>query len=134
VIPKAENRLSQAIMLKPRSTRDTDRCACADPKPKSEFSKWRTPVMKIAPALIAVVIGGMMATTSEPAHAVVYCQYTNYPANCIARPGVVLGARPVARAAVARAAVTPGVGAAGIGVRRGTVGNRGGPVNRVGRR
>jgi len=37
---------------------------------------------------------------------------------------------PVARAAV----VTPGVGAPGVGVRAGTPMNRGGPVNRVGRR
>jgi hypothetical protein len=30
--------------------------------------------------------------------------------------------------------VTPGVGAPGVGVRAGTPMNRGGPVNRVGRR
>ena len=34
----------------------------------------------------------------------------------------------------ARAVVTPGVGAPGVGVRPGTPMNRGGPVNRVGRR
>jgi hypothetical protein len=85
---------------------------------------------RIALALFAVLTGGMgtMVATSEPAHAVVYCTYIDYPANCVARPGVVLRARPVARA------VTPGVGAPGVGVRRGTVGNRGGPVNRRGRR
>ena len=33
-----------------------------------------------------------------------------------------------------RAVVTPGVGAPGVGVRPGTLMNRGGPVNRVGRR
>ncbi len=86
--------------------------------------------MKNALALVAALtaIGGMAVTTSEPAHAVVYCQYINYPASCVARPGVVLRARPVARAA------TVGVGAPGVGVRAGTPTNRGGPVDRVGRR
>ena len=80
-----------------------------------------------------LAIGGVAATTSEPAHAVVYCTYIGYPANCVARPGVVLRARPVARAATVGAA-TVGVGAPGVGVRRGTPANRGGPVNRAGRR
>ncbi len=62
------------------------------------------------------------ALSSGPAAAVVYCQYIDYPPSCIARPGVVLRPRPVARAA-AREAVRPG-----------TPMNRGGPVNRVGRR
>ena len=86
--------------------------------------------MRKALALFAALtaIGGMAATTSEPAHAVIYCQYVNYPVNCVARSGVVLRARPVARAA------TVGVGAPGVGVRPGTPANRGGPVNRVGRR
>ena len=76
--------------------------------------------MKYALTLFAVLIGGIggvAVTTSGPAHAVVYCQYIGYPANCVARPGVLLVARPVARAAV-----------------RGTSTNRGGPVDRVGRR
>ncbi|MCG2624988.1 hypothetical protein L6654_00015 [Bradyrhizobium sp. WYCCWR 13023] len=59
-----------------------------------------------------------MGASAEKAGAVVYCTYVDYPANCVARPGVVLRPRPVARQAV--------VGA-------GTV-NRGGPVNRAGRR
>ena len=56
--------------------------------------------------------------SSEPAGAVVYCQYVNYPPSCVARPGVVLRPRPVARAAV----------------RANTVGspNINGGVNRVG--
>jgi hypothetical protein len=76
--------------------------------------------MKYSLTLVAVLIGGIggvTMTTSGPAHAVVYCQYIDYPASCVARPGVRLVARPVARG-VARA---------------GTV-NRGGPVNRAGRR
>ena len=49
-------------------------------------------------------------------------------ANCVAKAGVRLVARPVARAE------TPGVGAPGVGVLRATPTNRGGPVDRVGRR
>ena len=77
--------------------------------------------MKYALTLIAVLIGGIggvAVTSSSPANAVVYCQYINYPANCVARLGVRLVARPVARAAV----------------RTGTPTNRGGPVDRAGRR
>lgn len=67
----------------------------------------------------------------QPADAVVYCQYVGYPKGCVARPGVVL--RPVPAGVAVRAA-TPGVGAPGVGVRPGTPMNRGGPVNRAGRR
>ena len=76
--------------------------------------------MKYSLTLFAVLIsgiGGAGVTASGPAHAVVYCQYIDYPASCVARPGVRLVARPVARSAA----------------RAGTV-NRGGPVNRAGRR
>ncbi|WP_354108924.1 hypothetical protein [Bradyrhizobium sp. S3.12.5] len=65
---------------------------------------------------------GFVFASPESANAVVYCQYVDYPAHCVARPGVALGVRPVARAA-AREAVRPG-----------TPTNRGGPVDRVGRR
>jgi len=51
-----------------------------------------------------------------PAEAVVYCQYVSYPAGCVARAGVVLRPRPVARAAV----------------RHNAGGNMNGGVNRVG--
>ncbi len=87
--------------------------------------------MKAALVTVAVLIGsigGMALTTSGPAHAVVYCQYIDYPSNCVVRPGVRLVARPAVRAA------TVGVGAPGVGVRPGTPANRGGPVNRAGRR
>ena len=79
--------------------------------------------MKYALTLFAVVTGGIAAltvTTSAPAQAQTYCQYINYPANCIVRPGVRLVARPIARGAAAARA-------------DGAV-NRGGPVNRAGRR
>ena len=51
-----------------------------------------------------------------PAKAVVYCQYVEYPVGCVARAGVVLRPRPVARAAV----------------RHNVGGNANGGVNRVG--
>src|SRR6266436_4002074 len=76
--------------------------------------------MKVSIALSALLITGFVAASTEKASAVVYCQYVEYPAGCIVRPGVVLGPRPVARAA-AREAVRPG-----------TPENRGGPVDRVG--
>lgn len=84
--------------------------------------------MKLSVTLLAMSIGMIMGNTGE-VRAVVYCQYVNYPVGCIAAPGVVLRPRPVARAAAA-----PGVGARGVGVRPGTPMNRGGPVNRAGRR
>jgi hypothetical protein len=66
-----------------------------------------------------------LSMTAEPANAIVYCKTVGVPQGCVARP-----VAPVAR----RAVMTPGVGAAGVGVRPGTPMNRGGPVNRVGRR
>jgi hypothetical protein len=72
------------------------------------------------------LIGGQ-----QPADAAVYCKYVGVPKGCVVKPGVVL--RPAPAAATVRA-VTPGVGAPGVGVRAGTPMNRGGPVNRVGRR
>jgi hypothetical protein len=84
--------------------------------------------MKRLIALSALFVAGLGTATIETADAaVVYCRYIGYPAGCVVRPGVVLVPRPVARAVV-----TPGVGA--VGVRPGTPMNRGGPVNRVGRR
>jgi hypothetical protein len=75
--------------------------------------------MKLSIALAAaLLITGFVAASTEKASAVVYCQYVEYPAGCIVRPGVVLRPRPAARAVV----------------RPGTPMNRGGPVNRVGRR
>jgi hypothetical protein len=54
--------------------------------------------------------------SSAPAHAVIYCSYVGYPVGCVARAGVVLRPRPVARAAV----------------RHNVGGNMNGGVNRVG--
>ena len=79
----------------------------------------KLPIGLAAAALLAT---GFVSATPKPASAVIYCTYVGYPAGCIARAGVVLRPRPVARAA-AREAVRPG-----------TPMNCGGPVNRVGRR
>ncbi len=78
--------------------------------------------LSIALAATALLAAGFMTAGTEKAGAVVYCTYVGYPAGCVARAGVVLHPRPVARAA-ARGAVLPG-----------TPMNRGGPVNRAGRR
>ncbi|WP_249159017.1 hypothetical protein [Bradyrhizobium tropiciagri] len=79
--------------------------------------------LTFAGVALSTALGFVGATvTSKPASAVIYCQYVGYPVGCVARAGVVLRPRPVARAA-AREAVRPG-----------TPMNRGGPVNRVGRR
>ena len=79
--------------------------------------------MKISLTLSALLIAGFMTVIAGPASAVVYCQYVDYPVGCSVRAGVVLRPRPVARAVA-----TPGVGAVGTPM------NRGGPVDRVGRR
>ena len=63
-------------------------------------------------------LAGMTLTPAPADAAVVYCTYVGYPTGCVARAGVVLRPRPVARAAV----------------RAGTVSrtNLNGGVNRVG--
>ncbi|MGY8633125.1 hypothetical protein RAD15_11680 [Bradyrhizobium sp. 14AA] len=62
-----------------------------------------------------------VALSPTPAEAVVYCQYVDYPPSCVARAGVVLRPRPVARAAV-RAGTASGTNLNGgvnrVGVRR----------------
>ncbi|MEW6150726.1 MAG: hypothetical protein ACOY3N_11840 [Bradyrhizobium sp.] len=78
--------------------------------------------------IMALAGAAMVSLGTSPAQAVVYCKTVGVPKGCVVRPTaavVVAPGAPVARAAVA----TPGVG-----VRAGTPMNRGGPVNRVGRR
>jgi hypothetical protein len=67
--------------------------------------------------IAASVLLGLAGVTlsSKPASAI-YCTYVGYPAGCVARAGVVLHPRPVARAAV----------------RHNAGGNMNGGVNRVG--
>ena len=78
--------------------------------------------MKLSIAWLALLVTAFITASTEKASAVVYCTYTGYPSGCVVRPGAVLTTRPVGRA-VAREAVRPG-----------TPMNRGGPVNRAGRR
>ena len=58
-----------------------------------------------------------VTVSSEPAGAVIYCTYVGYPQGCIARPGVVLRPRPVARAVTASPTNRNG-GVNRVGVRR----------------
>jgi hypothetical protein len=85
--------------------------------------------MKLSFVLSALLGMGLGMISAEKADAVVYCQYIDYPVGCVVKAGVVLRPRPVARAVV-----TPGVGAPGVGAPPGTPTNRGGPVDRAGRR
>jgi hypothetical protein len=68
--------------------------------------------------IAASVLLGLAGVTlnPSPAMAIVYCSYVGYPHGCVARAGVVLRPRPVARAAV----------------RHNAGGNLNGGVNRVG--
>ena len=75
--------------------------------------KSATVVGIVASALLGLA---SLALNPAPAKAVVYCQYVEYPVGCVARAGVVLRPRPVARAAV----------------RHNAGGNANGGVNRVG--
>jgi hypothetical protein len=70
-----------------------------------DCSKIKEAEMKLSIALSALLITWFVAASTEKANAVVYCQYVEYPAGCIVKPGVVLRPRPVAGAVVA-----PGVG------------------------
>ena len=76
-------------------------------------------------AVASFALGGVGSAQA----AVVYCKTVGVPKGCAVRPTpVAVVATPV----VGVGAV--GVGAPGVGVRPGTPMNRGGPVNRVGRR
>ena len=78
-------------------------------------------------AVASFTLGGVGSAQA----AVVYCKTVGVPKGCVVRP------TPVATAVVATPVVgvgRVGVGAPGVGVRPGTPMNRGGPVNRVGRR
>ena len=81
---------------------------------RKHFSIKAATVAGIAASALLGLTG--LTLNSEPANAVIYCQYTAYPAGCVARAGVVLRPRPVARAAV----------------RHNAGGNANGGVNRVG--
>jgi hypothetical protein len=62
----------------------------------------------LASLVVSAALGSAgVAFSSAPAKAVVYCQYIDYPPSCVARAGVVLRPRPVARAAVRANTVGP---------------------------
>ena len=66
---------------------------------RSEYRSMKSvAVAAIAAAGLLGIAGVTLSPT--PANAVVYCQYVDYPPSCVARAGVVLRPRPVARAAV----------------------------------
>jgi hypothetical protein len=90
----------------------------------SKGQQMKTVTATVLTALLAIPL---LTTTTRTADAVVYCKYVGFPKGCVVRPAVV---RP--------AYVGVGVGARGVGVTAapGVGGplNRGGPVNRIGRR
>ena len=83
-------------------------------KAKPQFSMRCATIAGIAASALLVLAG--VTLNPSPAHAIVYCEYVGYPGGCVARAGVVLRPRPVARAAV----------------RHNVGGNANGGVNRVG--
>lgn len=88
--------------------------------------------MRIAFAVSALVLA---AVTGGPAEAVVYCKTVGVPKGCVARPAPVVVAPPPPAVVVTPAPVV--VTPAPVVVTPGPAGsavNRGGPVNRVGRR
>lgn len=88
-------------------------------------------VLHIASGLFLTTLGGVLISTNPVQAAVAYCNGAGLPQGCVARP---TAGAPVTRAAVTPGVGTPGLGAPGAGLRAGTPMNRGGPVNRVGRR
>ncbi len=87
-------------------------------QPRKQLSIKSATLTGIAASVLLGLAG--LTFNPAPAGAVVYCQYVDYPPSCIARPGVVLRPRPVARAAVRAHTAGPR--------------NWNGGVNRVGRR
>jgi len=87
-------------------------------------------------AAVAFAVLSVAAMAAPANAAVVYCKTAGVPQGCVMRPTPVAAAAVVTPAVgVARVGVAGvGVGARGVGVRPGTPMNRGGPVNRVGRR
>ncbi len=83
-------------------------------KSKTRYSIKSLSIAGIAASAFLGLAG--ITLSPAPAGAVVYCQYVDYPVGCVARAGVVLRPRPVARAAV----------------RHNAGGNANGGVNRVG--
>jgi hypothetical protein len=60
------------------------------PADRSMRSETEEAEMKLSIASSALLIAGFVAASTEYAGAVVYCQYIEYPAGCVVRPGVVI--------------------------------------------
>jgi hypothetical protein len=102
----------------------------AERERESKMSK-RAGALSAGLTIMALAGAAMVLLGTSPAQAVVYCKTVGVPKGCVVRPAAeAVVVAPAATAVVA----TPGVGAPGVGVRAGTPMNRGGPVNRVGRR
>ena len=87
--------------------------------PRKRLSIKSATVTRIAASVLSGLAG--VTLSPAPAGAVVYCQYVGYPPSCVARPGVVLRPRPLARAAVRAHTVHPrnlNGGVNRVGVRR----------------
>ena len=80
------------------------------------MTRYRKSLTVTGLACSALLSVALVSFGSKPASAVIYCTYVGYPVGCVARAGVVLRPRPVARAAV----------------RHNVGGNLNGGVNRVG--
>ena len=93
-------------------------------------------------AATALTVAVVSAGAGSAQAAVVYCKTAGVPQGCVVRPTVAVVPVAAATTAVGVTAVrvtrvrvaNVGIGARGVGVRPGTPLNRGGPVNRIGRR
>ena len=64
------------------------------------MARIRTSLTLVGLACSVLLSTAVVTVSTKPAGAVIYCTYVGYPSGCVARPGVVLRPRPVARAAV----------------------------------
>ncbi len=87
-------------------------------------------LLRIAALTALPAVAATLAAT--PASAVVYCKTVGYPKGCVVRAAPVVVVPRAVVVAPAPVVVAPRVYAPGVGY-RGVPGNRGGPVNRVGR-
>jgi hypothetical protein len=95
----------------------------------------KTGWVSAALALAAFSTLASVSLTSPAQAAVVYCKTAGVPQGCVVRPTAAVAVVAAPRVRVATVGVARvGVGARGVGVRPGTAWNRGGPVNRIGRR
>jgi len=73
--------------------------------------------MKVAISLYTLLTIVIVMVTTDAANAVVYCQYIDYPASCVVRPGVVLRPRVVAPVVVVKPVVVAPVRRGAVVVR-----------------